>query len=158
MRDAIKLEVEADKSSKLPALKENRVVAKLAERLELDKVDEDYEQSVFSELGQNFLQNLSARGMTLDAWLSANGLTSEAFIADLHHQADDVARESLALDALARELKLEVTDEDIDEEFEERRRRGRRGFQGRLCRRRPHACRPRLHPSFQGRRLAGRDR
>ena len=59
MRDAIKLEVEADKSSKLPALKENRVVAKLA----------------------------------------------------------DVARESLALDALARELKLEVTDEDIDEEF-----------------------------------------
>ena len=117
MRDAIKLEVEADKSSKLPALKENRVVAKLAERLELDKVDEDYEQSVFSELGQNFLQNLSARGMTLDAWLSANGLTSEAFIADLHHQADDVARESLALDALARELKLEVTDEDIDEEF-----------------------------------------
>lgn len=117
MRDAIKLEVEADKSSKLPALKENRVVAKLAERLELDKVDEDYEQSVFSELGQNFLQNLSARGMTLDAWLSANGLTSEAFIADLHQQADDVARESLALDALARELKLEVTDEDIDEEF-----------------------------------------
>ena len=54
MRDAIKLEVEADKSSKLPALKENRVVAKLAERLELDKVDEDYEQSVFSELAQQY--------------------------------------------------------------------------------------------------------
>ena len=67
-------------------------------------MDADYEQSVFSELGQNFLQNLSARGMTLDTWLSANGLTSEAFIADLHQQANDVARESLALDALAREL------------------------------------------------------
>ena len=117
MRDAIKLEVEADKSSKLPGLKENRAVAALAERLELESVDDDYEQSVFSELGQNFLQNLSARGMTLDGWLSANGLTSEAFIADLHKQAVDVARESLALDALARELKIEVADEDVDAEF-----------------------------------------
>ena len=117
MRDAIKLEIEADNNSKLPSLKENRAVSKLAERLELDEMDADYEQSVFSELGQNFLQNLSARGMTLDTWLSANGLTSEAFIADLHQQANDVARESLALDALARELKIEVTEEDVDNEF-----------------------------------------
>ena len=117
MRDAIKLEIEADKNSKLPSLKENRAVSKLAERLELDEMDADYEQSVFSELGQNFLQNLSARGMTLDTWLSANGLTSEAFIADLHQQANDVARESLALDALAREFKIEVTEEDVDNEF-----------------------------------------
>ncbi len=57
------------------------------------------------------------RGMSLDAWLQANGMTGDQFIADLHHQADDVARESLALDALARELKVEVTDEDVDNEF-----------------------------------------
>ncbi len=56
--------------------------------------------------------------MSLDAWLQANGLSSEQFIADLHHQADDVARESLALDALARELKVEVTEEDVDKEFQ----------------------------------------
>ena len=118
MRDAVKLEIEGDKTSQLPQLKENRAVSKLAERLQLDEMDEDYEQSVFSELGQNFLQNLSARGMTLDSWLQASGLTSDAFIADLHRQANDVARESLALDALARELKVEVTEEDVDKEFE----------------------------------------
>ncbi len=118
LRDAIKSEIEGDKASKLPGLKENRAVAKLAERLELEKVDEDYEQSVFSELGQTFLQNLQSRGMSLDTWLQASGLTSEAFIADLHRQADDVARESLALDALARELKLEVTEDDVTTEFE----------------------------------------
>ena len=101
MRDGVKEELEGDKTSKLPGLKENRAVAALSERLELEKVDEDYEQSVFSELGQTFLQNLSSRGMTLDVWLQASGLTSEAFIADLHRQANDVARESLALDALA---------------------------------------------------------
>ncbi len=118
LREAIKSEIEGDKASKLPGLKENRAVAKLAERLELEKVDEDYEQSVFSELGQTFLQNLQSRGMSLDTWLQASGLTSEAFIADLHRQADDVARESLALDALARELKLEVTEDDVTTEFE----------------------------------------
>ena len=117
MRDGVKEELEGDKTSKLPGLKENRAVAALSERLELEKVDEDYEQSVFSELGQTFLQNLSSRGMTLDVWLQASGLTSEAFIADLHRQANEVARESLALDALARHLEIEVSDEDVDKEF-----------------------------------------
>ena len=56
--------------------------------------------------------------MNLDQWLQANRITSEQFIADLHHQADDVARESLALDALARHLEIEVTEEDVDKEFE----------------------------------------
>ena len=118
MRDAVKIELDADKSSKLPGIKENRAVAKLAERLELEKVDEDYEQSIFSELGQNFLQSLAGRGMTLDSWLKMSNMSTDAFLADLHHQADDVARESLALDALARKLEIEVTDEDIDAEFE----------------------------------------
>ena len=56
--------------------------------------------------------------MTLDSWLKMSNMSTDAFLADLHHQADDVARESLALDALARKLEIEVTDEDIDAEFE----------------------------------------
>ena len=89
MRDAIKIEIEYDKASHLPQLKENRCVAKLAERLQLDEMDEDYEQSVFQELGQNFLQSLSARGMSLDTWLQANRIRlTEDFIADLHNQAE----------------------------------------------------------------------
>lgn len=64
MRDAIKIEIEQDKASRLPAEKENRCVSALAERLQLDEMDADYEQSVFEELGQNFLSNLAARGMT----------------------------------------------------------------------------------------------
>ena len=117
MRDAIKIEVEADKKGKLPQLKENRAVAELAKRLELEEVDEDYAQSVFQELGQNFLSNLAAQGMTLDGWLQASGISSNQFIEDLHRQADDVARESLALDALARHLDIQVSDEDVDKEF-----------------------------------------
>ncbi len=118
MRDAVKLELEQDKTSKLPGLKENRCVAKLAERLELEEMDEDYEKSVFNELAQNFLQNLASRGMSLDGWLAANGMSTEQFLSDLHRQADDVARESLALDALAKHLGVEVTEDDVNAEFE----------------------------------------
>ncbi len=80
MRDAIRLEIEQDKASRLPAEKENRCVSALAERLQLDEMDADYEQSVFEELGQNFLSNLAARGMTLDTWLPASGLTMASTI------------------------------------------------------------------------------
>ncbi len=117
MRDAVRLEIEADKQQQFPSLKENRAVAALAERLELEEMDEDYEQSVFSDLGQNFLSSLSQSGMSLDTWLQQSHLTSEQFMNDLHRQAADVARESLALDALARHLEVEVTEEDIDREF-----------------------------------------
>ncbi len=87
--------------------------------------------------------------MTLDTWLPASGLTMEQFIADLHRQANDVARESLALDALARELKVEVTEDDINAEFE---KAGVKDVEAcRVHRRWPHARRPRLHPSLQGR-------
>ncbi|WP_291289808.1 trigger factor [Enorma sp.] len=118
MRDAVKLEIEQDKEARLPGIKESRCVTALAERLELEEMDEDYEQSVFQDLGQQFLSNLSQRGMSLDQWLQANRLTSDQFIADLHQQANDVARESLALDALARELKIEATEDDVNAEFE----------------------------------------
>ena len=117
MRDAVRLEIEADKQQQFPGLKENNAVAALAERLQLDEMDEDYEQSVFSDLGQNFLSSLSQSGMSLDTWLQQSRLTSEQFIEDLHRQAADVARESLALDALARHLEVEVTEEDVDREF-----------------------------------------
>lgn len=118
MRDAIKIEIEQDKASRLPAEKENRCVSALAERLQLDEMDADYEQSVFEELGQNFLSNLAARGMTLDTWLPASGSDHGAVHRRPAQAGQRRCRESLALDALARELKIEVTEDDINAEFE----------------------------------------
>ena len=63
------------------------------------------------------MNQLAARRTTLDNWLMANGMTQQAFMADLQMQASDIARESLALDALVRHMGFEATEEDIDEEF-----------------------------------------
>ena len=118
MRYAVQEEIESEKASQFPQLKENRVVAAITERLQLDEMDPDYEQSVFQDVAQNFLQNLSRQGMDLDTYLQQNGMSGEDFINQLHAQSEELARESLALDALARNLDVEVTQEDIDKEFE----------------------------------------
>ena len=121
MRYAVQEEIESEKASQFPQLKENRVVAAITERLQLDEMDPDYEQSVFQDVAQNFLQNLSRQGMDLDTYLQQNGMSGEDFINQLHAQSEELARESLALDALARNLDVEVTQEDIDKEFENAR-------------------------------------
>ena len=57
-------------------------------------------------------------GISLDMYLKARNISPDAFIADLHAQAEERARQSLALDAIARQLGLEATDEDVRNEFE----------------------------------------
>ena len=150
MRDAVKIELDADKSSKLPGIKENRAVAKLAERLELEKVDEDYEQSIFSELGQNFLQSLAGRGMTLDScsrcptcpptpsWptCTIRPTTSPASPSrSMPSLASSRSRSPMRTSTLSSSALAFRT----------------RGLQGRVPGRGPYARHPRHHPSLQGR-------
>lgn len=116
MRDAIAKEIGDRKKQSLPQLKENSVTRELAKRLEGEPTPE-YVQTVFQELGQNFLSQLQSAGTNLDNWLKANNLSSQQFMADLNHQASDIAHESLALDALVAEKGFDCTDEDVDEEF-----------------------------------------
>ena len=116
MRDAIAKEIGEQKKQAIPQLKENRVTGKLALRLQGEPTAE-YSRTIFQELGQNFMNQLSARGMTVDNWLMANNMSQETFLNDLQKQAVDIARESLALDALAAHMGIEVAEEDIDAEF-----------------------------------------
>ena len=51
-------------------------------------------------------------------YLRTIGTTPDEFIADLREQADERARQSLALDAFARHLGIEVTEDDLKAEFE----------------------------------------
>lgn len=121
LRDAVKEEIEADKKQSLPGLKEDRVVEAMGEQLDLEEVPEAYQNQVFNELAEEFLGQLSRQGMNLDMYLNARGIKSDEFINDLHEQAEERARQSLALDALATKLELECTEDDLRKEFENAR-------------------------------------
>ena len=117
-RAAVKEEVEADKKTSLPNLKEDRVVEALGKTLKLDEVPEAYQNEIFNELASEFLGQLQRQGVSLDMYLRARGVKTDDFLADLRVQAEERARQSLALDALAAKLGVEVTEDDVRAEFE----------------------------------------
>ncbi len=118
LREAVKEEIEGDKKSSLPQLKEDRVVEAMGEHLTLEELPEAYVEQVFNEIANQFLTQLQSQGGSLDMYLQSRGITADDFIADLHEQAGERARQSLALDALAEHLGLKATDEDVRSEFE----------------------------------------
>lgn len=117
-KDAVKEEIGEDKVNTLPHLKEDRVVEAIGEHLQLEEVPEAYGNQVFNELANEVLSRLQRQGMSLDMYLAARQIKSDEFIDDLRKQADERARQSLALDALARHLDIEATEDDIKGEFE----------------------------------------
>ena len=117
-RDAVKEEIEGDKKTSLPNLKEDRLVEAVGKLLKLETVPEAYQNEIFNELASEFLARLQSQGASLDMYLRARGVKSDDFIADLRVQAEERARQSLALDALAAKLGLEVTEDEVREEFE----------------------------------------
>ena len=119
LRDAVKTEIETDKGRQIPMLRESRALNALAERLGLEEVPEDYQTTVYNELVQQILSQVQSAGMTIDQYLAARGIAVQSFVDDMRAQAAERARQSLALDALARHLGLEATEEDIDNEIAE---------------------------------------
>ena len=108
LRDAVKGEIEADKARTLPGLKEDRLVEAVGKQLDLEEIPENYQNQIFQELASEFLNTLQRQGLTLDTYLGARGIDMGSFLEDLRTQAADRARQSLALDALAKHLGLTV--------------------------------------------------
>ena len=99
-------------------LKENACLYKLGERLDVELPQEmvtDERRSLLT----GFYRQLTQSGITYDAYLNQRGLTNEQFQNDLKRQAEDVVKQNLALDAYARHHDVQVTQEEIDREFEQ---------------------------------------
>lgn len=117
LRDELRDEIDAQKDSILPRLKESRALTVLQERLQGD-VPEAVIEEEESTLLQDFFNQLQRQGITLDAYMQQQGITSDQFREDVKKQAADVARQDLALDSYAAHAGFEATEEDIREEFE----------------------------------------
>lgn len=116
LRKELAEEIESQRSSVLPRLKESRVLTALAERLQ-DDVPENMVEEAETTLLQDFFNQLQRQGLTLDVYLQQSGMTSQQFRDDVKKQAADMAAQDLSLDAYAAHAGLEVTDEDIRDEF-----------------------------------------
>jgi len=67
---------------------------------------------------QNTISQFQQQGIALDQWLSATGQDPESFIEGLKAQSQKAVKVDLALRAVGVAQKIEVTDEDIESEYE----------------------------------------
>lgn len=67
---------------------------------------------------QNTISQFQQQGIALDQWLSATGQNPESFIEGLKAQSQKAVKVDLALRAVGVAQKIEVTDEDIESEYE----------------------------------------
>ena len=108
--------INKQKAQQLPTLKEQRCVNELAKRVHGD-IPANYVAFTRQDILREFYMNLQQQGVTLDQLFTQQGITADEFNQDLDEEADEVAAQTLALDALFAHLGLEVTDEDLDKEF-----------------------------------------
>ena len=116
LRAELAEEIESAQESTFPRLKENRVLTALAERL-VDAVPESVIEDSEATLLQDFFAQLQRQGTTLDMYLKQAGITSQQFRDDVKKQAEDMAKQDLALDSYAAHAGIEATDEEIRDEF-----------------------------------------
>ena len=67
---------------------------------------------------QNTIQQFQQQGIALDQWLSATGQDTDSFIAGMKEQSEKAVKVDLALRAEATAQNIEVTDEDLEAEYE----------------------------------------
>ena len=116
LRAELAEEIESAQESSFPRLKEGRVLTALAERL-VDEVPESVIEDSEATLLQDFFAQLQRQGTTLDMYLKQAGITSQQFRDDVKKQAEDMAKQDLALDSYAAHVGIEATDEEIRDEF-----------------------------------------
>jgi trigger factor len=95
----------------------DRTTAALAELVD----DEPPETMVTAELQsrvQNFLQQLQAQGIPVEQWLQATGQDPASFTEGMREQSERAVKVDLALRAVAAAEAMEVTDDDLEAEYQ----------------------------------------
>ena len=117
LRTMLKDAIDKQKAEQLPGLKEQRCTEELAKRVH-GAVPVAYTNFTRQDILRSFYTQLQENNMTMDQFLAQQGITAEDFQADVEQEAKEVAEQTLALDALFKELGLEISEEDIDAEFQ----------------------------------------
>ena len=117
-------ELKADIRSKLQASNEQAAESKyesdlmdaLVANMEADIPEEMYEGKM-EEMLRDYAYRLQSQGLTLDMYKQFTGMDDEGLKASFRPQAESQVKVRLALDKVVALENIEVTDEDMEEEF-----------------------------------------
>lgn len=117
LRTDIRTRLNESKATAHPRLVERAAISALVERLEGD-VPERMVTSRAASMTEEFFDSLRDQGMSVEDYEQATGLTAPDIQADIAVEAGRRVRDDLALEALFRQAKLEVLDDELDREIE----------------------------------------
>ncbi len=118
MRETIREETNQAKGFARARALEDGVRLALAERLE-DEVPEAMVESTAAAMFRDFNANLESNDTNLQEYMQQTGTHLATIEEELRTRAEASVAQELALEALARQLGFEVTDEDIDETLQD---------------------------------------
>jgi len=99
-------------------IQRGQVLKQLVEKTTVDIPEEMYLGRV-DEMVDDFKNQLRAQGMDMENYLRYSGLTEEAMKASMRQQAEIDVKNILALEAVAKKQKLEITDEELEAKIAE---------------------------------------
>lgn len=110
--------VKERKENQAKATKEQEAIEKFIEKVEVvipdGMIDEEVEKMV-----EEMNANLSYQGLNIDQYLQYMGITLEDYKKEMRAQAEKRIKLNLGLEAVAKEEKVEVSDEEIDAKIKE---------------------------------------
>ena len=115
-RDRITEMLKSRKSQQIGMLRERLAIEELASRLEGEPTD-ILVMLTEQDMYRDFFSTLQRNNLTFDAYLANANITPAAFREETRKEAVAGTTQALALDALARHLGFEITEEEIREEF-----------------------------------------
>ena len=113
----IRKNLEVRKEEEHKNAKQNEAVAAAVEDAKID-IPEAMLRTQQENIANEFAQNMQYQGMRLETYLQYTGQTKEQFLEQLKPQAEQRIRNSLVLEAVAEAENIEVTDEDLKDEYQ----------------------------------------
>lgn len=112
----IRKNLEVQREDAWKQTRQNEAVAAAVADAKLDLPDAMVETQAES-LANEFGQNLAMQGMRLQDYLKYTGMTQQQFIDQMKPQATTRIKNSLVLEAIADAEKIEVSDEELEDEY-----------------------------------------
>ncbi len=112
-----KEELQAQKEQEVENVKREEIIETVTESASVD-IPEAMIQSEVEQMTNEFEQRLQQQGMTMEMYTQFSGQTAEDIQKDMKEDAEKRVKTRLTLEAIFEAEDLEVSDEDVDAEFE----------------------------------------
>ena len=118
LRADIEKHIREDREESVRQSFENAVMDRLAEKVEGEIPDAMVDEQVESQI-ENMAYRLQSQGIDMDTYMKVTGMKLDDMRADLRPRAEAQVKIGLALDKIAKDEGIEVTQEELDAKYNE---------------------------------------